>query len=483
MIEWKDWLIELTRRQQNAEAQGGETKIKKQTDAGRMTARQRITALLDEASFHEIGALGAGAPPEGEPIPADGLIGGYGTIKGQSVVVMAEDFTVKGGSIGHVGAAKRVRFAQLALQEKRPLIMLLEGAGERADNALERYPRTPNDLQILAKLKGQVPIVSVVMGASAGHGALGAVFSDYVIMTRNAALFSAGPYLVKASLGQTVTTDELGGAQMHATNSGIAHAVADDEDQAFEKVRHYLGFFTLPHIGKENVAPTGQKDILKIIPPDLMQPYDMLEVLSEVFDGGTLLELQPDYGASLIMAMARLNGQALMVVASQPAFMGGAITMEAANKATHFLETADSFSLPVVFLCDTPGVMPGAAAEKAGTLKAAGAFYRAQAKLQAPKLHVTIRKAFGFGSSLMAMNPFDSQTISLAFPNASLGAMPSKGGAQAAGMDAAEAEKLEKLAAGAWAGADNVAYDRVIDPRSLRQELLVALRHARKELL
>lgn len=477
MPTWKDWLQELNRRSRAASEQGGVAKVNKQHDAGRLTARERLEKLLDQDSFFEIGLLGAGAPPSGEPIPADGLIGGYGMIGGQSVVVMAEDFTTKGGSIGHVGAAKRVRFAQLALQEKRPFIMLLEGVGERADNALERYPRTPNDLQMLACLKGQVPVISVVMGSSAGHGALAAVFSDYVIMTRQAALFSAGPQLVKVALGQTVTPQELGGAQIHATASGIAHGLAEDDMTALEMVRHYLDYFT--HREKDGRSDhDGVTDILDIIPPDVMQPYDMTLVLTQLFDRGSVMLLQPDYGASLCLALARLEGHSVMVVASQPAVMGGAITMEAAGKAAHFLETASAFALPVVFLCDTPGVMPGAEAEQAGTLKAAAAFYRAQAELTGPKLHVTLRKAFGFGSSLMAMNPFDGQTITLAFPNASLGAMPVKGGADAAGLDEAEAQKLAELGAGAWAGADNVAYDRVIDPRQLRGELVAALGHA-----
>ncbi|MGC6472494.1 MAG: acyl-CoA carboxylase subunit beta [Parvibaculales bacterium] len=477
MPTWKEWLQELNRRGRGASEQGGADKVKKQHAAGRLTARERLDKLLDDGSFLEIGLLGGGAPPAGDAVPADGLIGGYGTIDGQSVLVMAEDFTVKGGSIGHVGAAKRLRFAELALQENRPFLMLLEGAGERADNALERYPRTPNDLQMLTKLKGRVPVVSVVLGASAGHGALAAVFSDYVIMTRQAALFSAGPQLVKAALGQTVTPQELGGAGMHATISGMAHGLAEDDVSALDMARQYIGYFC----NRRKEGPLGDdaaKDLLDIIPPDLMQPYDMADVLAEVFDQGSVMLLQPDYGSSISTALARLDGQTVMVVASQPAVMGGAITREAAGKAAHFLETAGAFALPVVFLCDTPGVMPGAEAEQAGTLKASAAFYRAQAGLTGPKLHVTLRKAFGFGSSLMAMNPFDGQTMTLAFPNASLGAMPVKGGADAAGLDEAEAQKLAELSAGAWAGADNVAYDRVIDPRHLRDELVAALRHA-----
>ena len=479
MPDWSEWLKELARRQEFTENMGGPEKLAAQHAKGKMDARARITTFLDKDSFTEYGALAAGAPPSGLPLAADSLVGGTGTVDGAAVVVMAEDFTVRGGSIGHVGAAKRVRLAGLALQENIPFVMMLDGAGGRSDNALERYPRTPNDLQVLAKLKGKVPIVALVLGPSAGHGALGAVFADFVIISDRAALFVAGPPLVKAALGQQVSAEDLGGPSVHIIKSGTAHNRTADDKAGLELARTYLSYFTHKAIQDAQPKPGADDTLLEIIPSELMQPYDMALVIERVVDPNSALFLQPDFGGSLLIALARLAGQTVMVVASQPLVMGGAITREAADKAAHFLTIAQHFHLPTIFLCDTPGVMPGPQAEQDGTLKSSARFFQAQSNLSGPKIHVTLHKAFGFGSSLMAMNPFDGQTITMAFPNASLGAMPAKAGAKSGGASNADAQKLAELQSGAWKGADNMAYDRVIKPQDLRIELVKALGVAR----
>ena len=477
MSDWSRWQAELERRQADAKAMGGEDKIKRQHDKGRLTARERIEQLLDTNTFIEYGELAAANPVQGDAVPADGLVGGVGLIDQQSVVVMAEDFTVQGGSIGHVNAAKRVRLATLAGQQKLPLVFVLDGAGERASNALERYPRTPNDLQVLAQLKGKVPIVALVLGVSAGHGALAAAFADFVIISTGSSLFTAGPLLVKAALGKTTTVEELGGAGMHTEESGVAHNLVESEPEAFELCRQYLQYFSVV----ESAAVDQQKAtrrVSEIVPTDTYAPYDMTELLNVIVDSGSMLLLQPDFGKSMCSAMARIDGQSLMVIASQPSHSGGAITRHAADKAAHWLSVAAGFELPVVFLADTPGVMPGPDAEREGVLSAAAAFYLAQNRLGSAKVHVTIRKAFGFGSSLMAMNPFDDQLITMAFPNASLGAMPGDAAATTS-KKADTADQLQLQQSAAWSGADNMAYDRIITPDTLRDELIAALSFSR----
>jgi acetyl-CoA carboxylase carboxyltransferase component len=216
-------------------------------------------------------------------------------------------------------------------------------------------------------------------------------------------------------------------------------------------------------------------DILDTIPTDHQKPYDMRAVLEQVVDAESLLELQPLYGRAIVTAFARIGGQSALIVANQPAVDAGAITADAADKSAHFLRVAGAFGLPVVFFADTPGVMPGPKAERAATLGAAARMYTAQRAIRAPKVHVTLRKAFGFGSSLMAMNPFDHQTVTLAFPGISLGGLPALGGAAASKASDAERERMGELQSGAWSAADNLGYDRVIDPRELRNELIRAL--------
>jgi acetyl-CoA carboxylase carboxyltransferase component len=480
---WDDLLDDLEGRIGAATAMGGPERLARQAAKGRLNARERVARLCDEGTFKEIGALGGAAHPAGgDPVPADALVGGVARVDGRSVVVVAEDFTVQGGSIGHVNAAKRLRLAKLAQQEQVPLILLLDGAGERASNMFERYPFAPNDLQIVADLQGQVPVVTLVLGVSAGHGALTGVFADLIIMTENASLFAAGPPVVLGSLGIQVTPEELGAARTHTAESGVAHNLAADEDEALSMARRFLSH--LPqHAGAAHPeAPAGSDTgerlldgILDTIPANHRRGYDVHSVLEQLVDAGSLLEVQPLYGGSIVTAFARIGGRSALIVASQPAVQAGAITAEAAEKATHFLRVAGSFGLPVVFLADTPGVMPGPEAERVGTLKAAAGMYLAQRAIRAPKVHVTLRKAFGFGSSLMAMNPFDRQTLTLAFTGISLGGLPAHGGAAASKASDADSERMGELQSSAWAAADNLGYDRVIDPRELRNELIQAL--------
>jgi methylmalonyl-CoA decarboxylase subunit alpha len=481
---WDDLLDDLKARTDAATAMGGPERLARQTAKGRLNARERVARLCDEGTFVEVGALGGSAHPAGgEPVPADALVGGIARVDGRSVVVIAEDFTVKGGSIGHVNAAKRLRLTMLAQQERIPLFLLLDGAGERASNVFERYPFAPNDLQVVADLQGQVPVVTLVLGSSAGHGALTGMFADLIIMTENASLFAAGPPVVRASLGLQVSPEDLGGGRLHTMESGVAHNLAANEDDAFDMARRFLSY--LPqHAGAplpqsptdHNTGERRLDGILDTIPTNQQKPYDMHAVIEPLVDAGSLLEVQPLYGRTMITAFARIGGQAVLIVANQPAVQTGTITADAAEKAAHFLRVAGSFGLPVVFLADNPGVMPGPEAEREGTLRSAARMYLAQRAIRATKLHVTLRKAFGFGSSLMAMNPFDRQTVTLAFTGISLGGLPAQGGAAAVRASDEERDRMSALQSGAWQAADNLGYDRVIDPRDLRNELIRALR-------
>ncbi len=480
--DWQNILDQYDERLKTARAMGPNDKLEQQHKRG-LDARQRLDGLVDENSFCEIGTLVGGLGDGSFATPSDGIIGGLATIDGRPVVVAAEDFTVLGGSIGFGNHAKRLRLATIALQEKIPFVMLLEGAGERATNAMHRHPYAPNDLQVLAQLKGHVPTVALVMGASAGHGALSGVLMDFIVMTDSAALFSAGPPLVEAALGEKVNKQDLGGAKIHTQKSGVAHNRAATEAQAFALARDYLSF--MPSNNSQSRPGPATKlrqddsrieEILELVPRNVDRPYDMKAVISRIVDKREFLELQPEFGGSMLTGLARLGGHACGIVANQPMVLAGAINRAAAEKATRFLGVAGDFGLPVVFLADNPGVLPGTAAEAEGTLLAAANMFMAQSRLRSPKLHVTLRKAFGFGSSVMAMNPFDRQTLTLAFPGATLGGIPATSGADAAALDAdAKAELEQAEAAACWRSADTMAYDEIIDPRELRNYLVTGL--------
>ncbi len=481
--DWRELLKELEQRNEQVRAMGGTERLERQRSRGKLNARERIEGLCDPGSFEEIGALvGSQHPGGAPPVPADGLVGGLGRIDGRPAVILAEDFTVQGGSIGHGNHAKRVRLTRLAEQERIPVVLMLDGAGERATNALERYAYAPNDLQVLADLHGQVPIVSLVLGNSAGHGALSGLFADLIVMVEGAALFTAGPPLVEAALGVQVSPEALGGAELHTQVSGVAHNRVENEEEAFALTRRFLSYLPAsesepPPLSIDDPAAAERRleDLLRVVPRNVRRVYDMRDVVQRLCDDASVLELQPDYGQAILTCLARLGGVPVLIVANQPAVQGGAITREAACKATHFLKTANAFGLPVVFLADNPGVMAGPDAERSGILRAAAEMFAAQRALQSPKLHVTLRKAFGFGASLMGMNPFDHQTLTLAFPGISLGGVPAASGAASARARADETESLVESQSAAWGPADNGSYDRVIDPRDLRNELIHAL--------
>lgn len=479
--QWQKLLEQLDQRQSLAEAMGGEEKVARQHERGRLTARERISRLFDADSFNEIGALAGGNHPGGmPPLAGDGVVGGTGRVNGRTAVALAEDFTVKGGSIGHANAAKRARLVRLAQEQLLPLVIILDGAGERASNGEERYPSAPNDLQLLADLQGRVPVVALVLGASAGHGALTGMFADFIVMLEGACLFTAGPPLVQAALGVQSTPEELGSAHMHATQSGVVHNRSASEQEAFELARRYLSMMPqragdpCPVFGSGE--PPGPPDhLLDLIPPSGAETYDMRRVITALADRDTLLELQPDYGESLICALARFAGRPCMIVANQPAKLAGAITHDAAEKAAHFITVATAFGLPLVSLIDNPGVMPGPQSEQAGILKSAGRMFAAQRRYRGRKIVVTLRKAFGFGSSVMGMNPWDRQAISLALPSTNLGGVPAIGGAQAARANDEAAAHMGEVQSAAWVPADAMAFDKLISPADLRHEIIAAL--------
>lgn len=482
--DWAILLDEYERRIAAGRAMGGKEKLAKRKRAKKLNARQMIDLLVDEGSFVELGTLVGSVSHANLPAaPADALIGGIAKIAQRTVIVGAEDFTVQGGSIGHGTSAKRVRLARLAAQERVPFIMILDGAGARATNALERHPYAPNDLQELAALSGTIPTVAVVLGSSAGHGALTGLLMDFVVMLESASMFAAGPPLVAAALGEMVSKEELGSATMHASTSGVCHNLAKNEDEACQIVRRYLNYLPQNAWQRSEVTadnkhckPRRLDKILNLIPRNLQTPYDIKPVLELVMDKESVLEIQPLYGTTIVTALARLGGYSVAIIANQPIVMAGSIDHNAAEKATHFIEMADAFHLPVIFLADNPGIMSGSKAEQAGTLRSAARMYMAQARLRSPKLHITLRKAFGFGSSLMGMNPFDDQTITLALPGISLGGIPATGGGNAAKVDEdTQAQLTAAETSGAWSAGDTMAYDEIVDPRDLRNRLMSCL--------
>ncbi len=473
--DWGETLEDLERRRQHARAMGGPERLDKHHNKGKLDARARIEYLLDPGTFRELGTLVGGE------IAADGLIVGSGSINGSPVMLGAEDFTTMAGSIGPGGNSKRYRIAELALRDKIPLVMLLEGAGFRPGGG--HYGRTPTDLLAQAQCSGRVPTVGAVLGPSAGHGALVAPVCDFRIMSRQGAIFTAGPPVVKESTGEDISKEDLGGPDV-ALPSGVIHNVAEDDEAVLDDVRRYLSYFppsawsypaSLPQ--DEDSEPRATPELLDIVSRDNRRVYDMRAVLDVVFDRPDWFEVQPQYGKAIICALAHLGGHPIAVVANQPQVLAGSIDAAAADKAAHFIMVADSFHLPIVFLADNPGMLPGSRSERSGVLRAGARMFAAQTAATTVKLHVTLRKAYGFGSMVMSLLGFDSQSATFAYPGATMGAMSAAalGRATHAGEDVTAKLREAELQA-SFRSAEHMGFDELIDPRETRDALLASLK-------
>lgn len=477
--EWTPWLERLEQARTRSQEMGGDEKVERVMHArGKLDVRQRIEALFDPGSFSELGSLVGNK----SDLPADGFVCGVGSVGGRLVFAGAEDFTITAGASGAGGHYKRFRIAELALQEGLPLVWMLEGAGARMGKRTGTPARTPNDLEPMADAKGEVPVVCLVLGVSAGHGALAAPLSDFVVMTKNASLFTGGPPLVKVATGEDVTKEELGGPEVCVEIAGSVHNLAEDDAEAISLARDYLGYFpSNRHAAapRHEGADAGERqtdDLLEIIPPNPREPYEVREVITTIADEGRFLEIQPDYGRSMVVGHAHLGGRSIGFVANNPAHRGGALEASGAIKAMDFIETCGTFGRPVVYLLDNPGVMAGPRSEREGILKWGGRMYLAGRRLKTPKISVLVRKGFGFGLVTMAHMPHDLQTLSLALPSANIATMPAQSGGQTAKLDDETREKIERAQRGGPYGlADRLGVDEVVDPRELRNALIRGL--------
>lgn len=472
--DWQHTLDDLERRRQHTWAMGGTERLAKHHDKGKLDARARLDRLLDKGSFREIGTLVGGE------IAADGIVVGSGLLNGSPVMVGAEDFTTLAGSIGPGGNSKRYRIAELALRDRIPLVMLLEGAGFRPTGG--HYGRTPTDLLAQAKCSGHVPTVAAVLGPSAGHGALVAPVCDFRIMSRQGAIFTAGPPVVKESTGEEISKEDLGGPNV-ALQSGVIHNVGEDDESVIDDIRRYLSYFpssawSYPpaQTADESTAPRSTPELLEIISRDNRRVYDMRAVLNVIFDRPDWFEVQPRFGRAIICGLAHLGGHPVAVVANQPQVMAGSIDSDAADKAAHFIMVADSFHLPIVFLADNPGMMPGSRSESAGVLRSGARMFAAQTAATTLKLHVTLRKAYGFGSMVMSLLGFDDQVATYAYPGATMGAMSAAALSRATHAEDDLSTKLRDAELEAsYRSAEHLGFDELIDPRETRDALLAGL--------
>jgi acetyl-CoA carboxylase carboxyltransferase component len=505
-MTWQPELDELRRREQLAAQMGGPEKIRRQHDAGRLTVRERIAALLDEGSFAEIGAL-AGAASYADDgalksFLAANFVTGTGRIDGRKVVVGGDDFTIRGGAADAAIAGKQIYAEQLANELRLPIVRLVEGTGGGGSvKSLEQsghtyVPVNPGWDYVVDNLS-VVPVVAAGLGPVAGLGAARLAASHLsVLVAGTAQLFVAGPPVVKSGVGEDVDKQALGGAAIHARN-GAVDLIAASETEAFELIRRYLSYlpssaYALPPVAEpsagEHADPVGRRDeaLLSAVPRDRRKPYRIREILAAVLDAGSLLEVQ-GYGGSIVTALARLDGHPVGVVACDPYVAGGCMTAEGADAVIRLADLCSTFHLPIVTFTDQPGLLIGTRAEQRATIRHGVRAISAVYQASVPGAEVIVRRVFGVGGA--GLTNRHRLVRRWAWPSADWGSLPVEGGIEAAYR--AELEAAEDPAAlladirarldavrSPFRTAERFGVAEIIDPRDTRPLLCDWVRDA-----
>jgi acetyl-CoA carboxylase carboxyltransferase component len=496
-------LEELLRRREAALAMGGPERIARHHASGRQTARERIDALVDQGSWYELGLLAEPEHRREASAPADAIVSGLARIDGRKVCVLAVDATVLAGTTGQVNMRKQNRLAAFAGRKGLPLICLSDNDGGRIPDVMGwRFSGLPFDFRTFVQAPPgcpEIPRLAAVLGASYGDSALHAAMGHYVVMTAESALALSGPPVVSAAIGEELTHGELGGPAVAAGTSGSVHAVVDGEAEALAALKRFLSYVpdsaALPAPSAPARPPaTDPGRLLTLVKADPRRGYDMRKVLDAIVDAGSLLPWRERYGSSVICALARIEGEPVGVVASQPMQRGAVMDVPALTKEAAFIDLCDTFNIPLAFLQDVPGLMIGSEAERGGILAAYEGVVARLARAEVPKVTVVARKAYGGGHFALGGRPTHPDLV-LAWPTAELGFMAAATGVRtvhrrrleetlaAEGQDAHDrlvAELAEEWARESepWEAAAHAYIDDVIDPRTTRQALALGIEFA-----
>ena len=492
---------ELIQLRAQAHLGGGQKRIDSQHQKGKFTARERIAMLLDEGSFDEIDTFvlhrSTNFGIDKTKFLGDGVVTGSGTIDGRLVYVFAQDFTVFGGALSEMLASKICKVMELAMLMGAPVIGLNDSGGARIQEGINALSGYGNIFQNNILASGVIPQISAIFGPCAGGAVYSPALTDFNIMSKGTSyMFLTGPKVVKTVTGEDVTQEQLGGASVHASKSGVAHFAVDNEEEGIRLIRHLLSF--IPQNNMEDapcVEPTDVvdrvDDVLNTIIPD--QPnkgYNMYDVIGTIVDNGEFLEVHRDWAKNIIIGFARFNGQSVGIVANQPMVMAGALDSNASRKAARFVRFCDAFNIPLVTLVDVPGFLPGTGQEYNGVIVHGAKLLYAYGEATVPKITVTLRKAYGGAYIVMSSKHLRSD-INLAWPSAEIAVMGPTGAVEvifakevAAAEDPAQAaaekeEEYRKAFANPYNAASYGYMDDVIEPRNTRFRIIRALEQLR----
>jgi propionyl-CoA carboxylase beta chain len=488
----------LSKLNKAAEAGGGPERIAKQHQANKMTARERIDRLLDEGTFEEFDkfkthrCLDFGM--QDQPILGDGFISGYGQIDGRSVFIFAQDFTVFGGSLSETNAEKVCKIMDLAMKIGAPVIGLNDSGGARIQEGVASLAGYADIFLRNVLASGVVPQISAIMGPCAGGAVYSPAITDFVIMTKQTSyMFITGPDVIKAVTHQEVSKEELGGALAHNTKSGVAHFVAEDEQDCLQIVRELLSF--IPSNNMEDPprqVPTDSRDRVEeqlntIVPAASNLPYDIRDVIHLVVDDRYFFEVQEHFAPNIVIGFARLDGRPIGIVANQPAYLAGVLDIDASVKAARFVRFCDCFNIPIITFEDVPGFLPGVTQEHGGIIRHGAKLLYAFSEATVPKITVITRKAYGGAYCVMGSKHIRTD-INYAWPTAEIAVMGPEAAVnilyrreiqEAEDPDSARRARIqeyEQKFASPYVAAERGYIDEVIEPKFTRPKLIRALK-------
>ena len=489
-------LDDLERR---AERGGGEERMRRQHDAGKLTARERIDQLFDPGTFEEVDKLVTHRCLDfgmaEQQVPGDGVVAGHGLVDGRQVFAFAQDFTVFGGSLSETNAAKIVKVMDLAMKLGAPIVGLNDSGGARIQEGVLSLGGYADIFLRNTLASGVVPQISAIMGPCAGGAVYSPAITDFNVMVKHTSyMFVTGPDVIKTVTHEEVTKEELGGAMTHNATSGVAHFATEDDRDCLALIRELLSF--LPSNNVDDVprrAPAENPDAVvealdRVVPESPNQPYDILDVIQLVVDDGHFLEVHQHYAKNIVVGFARIDGRPVGIVANQPAVLAGTLDIDASVKGARFVRFCDAFNIPLVTFEDVPGFLPGTKQEYGGIIRHGAKLLYAFAEATVPKVTVITRKAYGGAYCVMASKHIRTD-FNYAWPTAELAVMGPEGAVNilykreldaAADAIAARAEKVSEFRskfANPYIAASRGFIDEVIRPRDTRRKLIAALRN------
>ena len=489
MATVQEKIQELKQLQEKIKLGGGAKRIEKQHASGKLTARERIEKLFDSGTFAELDQFVrhrcTNFGMEKEAAPGEGVVTGYGTIDGRLVFAFAQDFTVIGGSLGEMHAAKICKVQDMAMKMGAPIIGINDSGGARIQEAVDALSGYGRIFFRNTMASGVIPQISVIMGPCAGGAVYSPAITDFIYMVKNTSqMFITGPQVIKSVTAEEVSAEQLGGAMTHNATSGVAHFMAENDDDCIGQIRQLLSF--LPSNNLEEAAPVQAEDdpnrmaesLNSVVPDNSNFPYDMKDIITAIVDQGAFYESQQYYAPNIITCFARFDGQTVGIIANQPKVMAGCLDINASDKAARFIRFCDAFNISLVNIVDVPGFLPGTDQEYGGIIRHGAKMLYAYSEATVPKVTLIIRKAYGGSYIAMCSQDLGADQI-LAWPTGEIAVMGPAGAANIIFRGdpdvAAKTEQYIADFATPYRAAERGFVDQVIEPKETRPRIITAL--------